>query len=226
MEQTVKEKTTVLIEQLFQPGEKIEIELEDKYGNKRTYQSMAIRSINKNHLSLLISDKDMPITNFRSGSEISLTCFKQSKFVFISELVEIKAGEHPVLIVLRPTEIHYSSRRNYFRCVVNFPINFFNKQDQYKGEVIDLSVSGMRVRTDSRLDLQPDMLLTCKFVLPTTGRPILLVAKVIRIIKDGNFQEMGLNFQNPPRDIQTQITQYLFHHQRILINKNLKNKAT
>ena len=220
------DKTTVLIDQLFQPGAKIEIELDDKFGNKRNYQTMIIRSINKDYLSLLLSDKNEPVNNLKPGVQVSLNCDAQCKFVFVSELIGTKNREHPVLTVLRPTQIHYSSRRRFFRCDVDFPFSFFYKQDHHKGDVIDLSVSGMGAKTCSEFAMQPGMCLTCKFVLPTTGRPVMLVAKVTRVHQDTEYQEIGLCFQNPSREVQSQITQYLFHRQRILINQNLKNKAT
>lgn len=226
MDRIAEDKTSVLIERLFRPGKKIEIELDDERGNKRTYQTVIIRNINKDHLSLLLSNKEESIRGLKPGAKISINCDELCKFVFITELIEVKSGEYPLLIAQCPTEIHYSSRRRYFRCDVNFPFSFFYKQEQYKGDVLDLSVSGLRATTYSQFNLQQGMFLTCKFVLPTTAKPVLLVAKITRVDKNTEYQEIGLCFQNPSRDIQSQITQFLFQRQRILINQNLKHKAT
>jgi c-di-GMP-binding flagellar brake protein YcgR len=204
---------------LLQPGKNVQLEFYDENGKKIIYRT-SIWSFEEEQLSILMPKNDFNLKNIKPGTTITLICKNDSEshdYVFTTKFINA-ASEQPLLIISKPAELEFGIGRHFFRCEVNLPFHYFDKNGKCKGEVTNLSANGLYAIINPEIHLEPGSVLTCQIVLPNTSEPLLFVAKVVRITKKENFQGIGLNFQNINKNLQDQITKFLFQRQRALIN--------
>ncbi len=207
------------LEQLLRPGREIQIEFEGVNGEKINSKTKIIRCAQREYLALLVASKTNYLNHLTAGDSITLTCRSESKnvFCFVTEFVELKSGELPIIIVNRPTKIDNASRRNFFRCDVRLPFTYFLRNKERKGEVINLSAGGVFAVIDVDSSIIVGSRLACKLFLPKTKEPIMFVGRVVGIRKIDDNQGIALSFQNLTKDQQTLIVKYLFDQQRVML---------
>lgn len=205
-----------LVEELFQPDSNLEIELKNNNNEKLVYQAQ-VMNLAADKLVLFIQEVEDTLNQIKTGTKLSLICRNEKSeddYVFLTQLIK---NEQPILVVTRPSETHASTRRRYFRCDVKLPFSYFS-ESELKGEVTNLSASGLYAMIQPDQQLKVNMDITCQITLPTSPKPVLFVAKIARMQKKGDLQGIGLHFQYSSEDLQSQITKYLFNHQRQMIN--------
>lgn len=207
------------LEDCFLPGKNVLLEFAGPDGEKNIFQTSVIRSINKERLNLLMTEREPSVEYLQPNSRVSLICFQgetvEHKFIFDTEFLELKPGEAPILVVKRPVKIESSSRRRYFRCDVRLPFSYFLRNKEYKGEVTNLSAGGLFVLTEPDPALVPGARIACKLFLPKIATPFLFVAKIVNTRRLDKTQGIALSFQQLNKDFQAQITRYLFQQQRM-----------
>jgi c-di-GMP-binding flagellar brake protein YcgR len=207
-----------LIEELFRPDTQVQVELTDDDGSKLVYQAK-VMSLVLNNLVLMVQENEETLVQIKPGTKMSLICQIENEpedFVFQTRLIK---NDPPLLVVTQPTESLASTRRRYFRLDVRLPFSYF-VQDELKGEVTNLSASGLFAMVKPDQQLKVNMDITCQISLPTSSKPLLFVAKIARMQKKGDLQGIGLNFQYSSEDLQSHVTKYLFDYQRGMINLN------
>lgn len=207
------------LEQLLRPGKEILFEFTGINEEKFSYQTRVIRCMQPEYLTLLMPSNEVTLYQLTAGATINLSCRSESKdvFNFVTEFVEVKPGELPILVVIRPTKIENSSRRNFFRCEVSLQFSYFLRNKEYKGEVVNLSAGGVFVVIEVDSAIIVGARLACKLFLPKTKEPIMFVGRVVDIRKYKSFPGVALCFQNLTKDQQTQIVKYLFDLQRMMM---------
>jgi c-di-GMP-binding flagellar brake protein YcgR len=216
------------LEQLLRPGREIQIEFNGSNGDKITYKTRVIRCIQNEYLALLMFSNEITLNELKEGASVTLTCRGESKnvFCFVTEFVELKPSELPILIVVRPQKIDNASRRNFFRCEVRLQFSYFLRNKEYKGEVVNLSAGGVFAVIDVDPSIIVGSRLACKLNLPKTKDSIMFVGRVVGIRKIDNAQGIALSFQNLTKEQQTQIVKYLFDQQRVmLVQKRVSNRV-
>jgi c-di-GMP-binding flagellar brake protein YcgR len=203
---------------LLEPGKNVQLELLDENGKKIIYRT-SIWSFEDDQLSLLIPSNDKILKSTQPGSKITIVCRSDGDshdYIFITEFIRVDL-EQPLLIINKPSKLEFSIGRNFFRCEVNLPFHWFESKGKCKGEVINLSASGLYAIINPDTNLTPGMVITCQIVVPNI-LPLIIVAKVMRVVKKENFQGVALNFQFIDQNIQDHIMKYLFQKQRALLN--------
>lgn len=215
------------LEQLLRPGKEIQLEFTGLNGENIVYQTRVIRSMQTEYLALLMAASDETLFQLSTGTTVTLTCRSDSKnvFTFTTEFVEIKPGELPILIVIRPIKIENASRRNFFRCEVKLQFSYYLKNRDYQGEVINLSAGGLFTVIEVDPSIIVGTRLACKLFLPKTKAPILFVGRVIDIRKQESIAGLALTFQNLTKDQQTKVVKYLFDQQRAMLVQKRVNSA-
>jgi c-di-GMP-binding flagellar brake protein YcgR len=215
------------LEQLLRPGKEVQLEFTGMGGEKIVYQTRIIRSMQVEHLALLMSASEETLYQLSAGTMVTLTCRSESKnvFTFTSEFVEIKPGELPILIVIRPTKIENATRRNFFRCDVKLQFSYYLKNRDFRGEVINLSAGGIFAVIEADSSIIVGTRLACKLFLPKTKLPIMFVGRVVDIRKHESATGLALSFQNLTKDQQSQIVKYLFDQQRVMLVQKRVNSA-
>jgi c-di-GMP-binding flagellar brake protein YcgR len=207
------------LEQLLRPGKEIQFEFNGVNDDKITYKTRVIRCVQKEFLALLMYSNEITLNELKEGVTVTLICRGESKnvFRFDAEFIELKPGELPILIVVRPQKIDNASRRNFFRCEVRLLFSYFHRNKEYKGEVINLSAGGLFAVADVEPSINTGSRLACTLYLPKTKDPIMFVGNVVGIRNINDTEGIALSFQNLAKDQQTQILKYLFDLQRVLL---------
>jgi len=207
------------LEQLLRPGKEILFEFTGINDEKFSYQTRVIRCVRPEYLDLLMPSNDETLYQLKAGTTVNLSCRGESKdvFNFVTEFVELKPGELPILVVIRPTKIENSSRRNFFRCEVKLQFSYFLRNKESKGEVVNLSAGGIFAVINVDSSIIVGTRLACKLYLPKTKDPIMFVGRVVDIRKFESAPGLALSFQNLNKDQQTQIVKYLFDQQRMML---------
>jgi c-di-GMP-binding flagellar brake protein YcgR len=215
------------LEQLLRPGKEVLFEFSGMNGETIAYKTRIIRSMQVEHLALLMSASEETLFQLSAGTTVNLTCRGESKnvFNFTTEFVMIKPGELPILIVIRPAKIENASRRNFFRCDVKLEFSYYLKNRDYKGEVINLSAGGLFTIIEVDSSIIVGTRLACKLFLPKTKAPIMFVGRVVDIRKQESAAGLALSFQNLTKDQQTQVVKYLFDQQRMMLVQKRVNPA-
>ncbi len=209
----------VLFRELLQPGKSIQFEVDDGNGGKIAYRS-TIYSYEENLLSLLKPKDDFVLNNIQPGTKIFIILRnnqEQNDYVFSAEFIKAESGV-PLLFIKKPADLELKIGRHFFRCEVNLPLSGFLSQEKFRGEVKNLSMNGLYALVNPNLHIEPGQHITCQMNFPTAKEAVLFVAKVVRVIKKEGSQGIGLSFQHLSKNIQDQITKYLFDRQRSLIN--------
>lgn len=212
-----------IIEELLQPGNSVQVEFIDANGTKQIFETYVIKNAKKNLLSLLMAQKNENLGYLKSGSNIYLTCkhFRDKhEYVFNTEVLNIKTFNLPVLDVTKPYKIYSSSRRRHFRFEVNLPFSYFYNKKELTGRVINLSSGGLLASIPPNDQLVTGRIIICQIVLPTIDKPVMLAGQITRIQKGENYQGIGLRFPYITKEMQKQISIYLYERQQ---NSNLQN---
>jgi c-di-GMP-binding flagellar brake protein YcgR len=215
------------LEQILRPGKEVQVEFTGLDGEKIVYKTRVIRSMQVEYLALLMSSNEETLFQLSAGTNVNLTCRGEAKnvFNFITEFVELKPGELPIIIVIRPTKIESASRRNFFRCEVKLQFSYYMKNKDYRGEVINLSAGGLFAVVEVDSSIIVGTRLACKLFLPKTKAPIMFVGRVVDIRKFESAAGLALSFQNLTKDQQTQVVKYLFDQQRVMLVQKRVNPA-
>lgn len=217
-----------LLDRLLQPGKSILLKFM-KNGIKGSVHTYIIRSTNGEQLSLLVKEINSSISYLRPGTKIKLFSRDEEdghEYRLLSELIEIKQGELPLVVVKRPTEVDHSTRRSSLRLIVNLPFGYYDDLKEKKGEIRNLSINGLLALVETSPSLKLNNTLTGKITLPTVKKPLIVIGKITRIQKeDDNHSWVALDFQSASEEVKNKISYYLVQRQRHLINMRKKSMA-
>lgn len=207
------------LDQILKPGKEVIFEFIGENGCKVKYSTKIMRSIQKEYLTLIMDSRESDLLQLQVGDQVNLTCRDELQHVynFITEFVEVRYSELPIIIVARPSKIENATRRNFFRCHVRLQFSYFHRNKEYKGEVINLSSGGMFSVVEIDSSIIVGARLVCKLFLPKTKEPLLFVGRVVGIRKIDEAPGLAMSFQNLTKDQQSQIVKYLFDKQRVLL---------
>ena len=209
-----------LPEEIFQSGNFVQIEFYDENDKKIIYFTY-VHCLEKDKLTLMMPLKETSLEQLKPGTKMNIVYRNENEqrdYIFSSRFIETKM-ELPVLIINRPPENQFQIGRKFFRCDVKLPFSYFLSHKELHGEVLNLSASGLLAQVEkSSNTFELETVLTCQIILPTAPKPILLVGKITRIEGKGQYQEIALSFEYTSKELQDQITKYLFTRQRALIN--------
>lgn len=210
-------------QKLFSPGSQLLIEFEDSHQNKNIYKTV-IKNVSEGVIHLqLPSAQSVPIAA-QTKLSVYLGHVTQSYF-FNALVISYQPGNRPsppVLTITWPEQIETLSRRKFFRCDVELPFHYEDHQYlNQAGRVINLSASGLLAVISHDPHLEINMILNCKFQLPTLTDFLKFEGKIIRLDKVENPSEQGiaLNFEAVSEKFQNEVIKYLFFRQRELINE-------
>lgn len=220
---------THYIEELFYPGNKVQLEFYDEQSNKNSYATI-VKSLEIERLYLMpVQPNDEIINQLKSGTEVTLVCQHNNgieKQYFTGQVIQNSISERGLLILNRPNKIQInSSRRNFFRCDVELPFTYYLLEHEYQGKILNLSGCGLYGIIPPNSVLRPSMLIKGDFILPTLAQPLEFEGRVIRLewLDHGLRQGVAFNFENITESWQNKIIKYLFLRQRELIRqRNIK----
>jgi c-di-GMP-binding flagellar brake protein YcgR len=214
-------------EQILKPGNLLQFEFSGKNFEKVSFPTTIIRSIQKDLLYLLMTNKDPNLDDLQKETEVTLISQSDERedYVFKTRFIQMRPTEIPILVVNRPTEYVDAARRSSFRCEVKLPFVYFFKQKEYPGEVANLSANGLMAVIDSNQFIDIGNKLVFKIQLPKVN-PLMCVGKIVNIRSKNNKQGISLNFQETSKEFQTYITRYLFEQQRFAINTTRKSSVS
>jgi c-di-GMP-binding flagellar brake protein YcgR len=205
---------------LIQSGKNVQVEILNENGKKKIYRT-SVWNFEGEQIKVLRPQNDQLLNNIQPGAKITLICRNDNNsydYVLNTALITMET-EPPLFILSKPADFKLGVGRHFFRCEVNLPFQFFAKTGKCQGTAIDLSVNGLFAVIDPQLNLDTGATTTCQMALPGYSKPLLFVAKIMRILKKDNFQGMGLSFQQLDKSSQDQITKYLFQRQRAMMNQ-------
>lgn len=218
-----------LLDRLLQPGKSILLKYSGN-GVKGSVHTYIIRSANEEKLSLLVKENNSLISVLRSGAKLKLLSKDEEdghEYRLLSELIEIKHGELPLVVVTRPTEVDHSTRRNSLRLDVSLPFSYYDDFKEKKGEIRNLSINGLLALVKTSPSLKLNNTLTGKITLPTVKKPLIIIGKITRIQKEDDIHTwVALDFQTTSEDVKNTISYYLVQRQRHLINMRRKNSSS
>ncbi len=220
-----------LLDRLLQPGKSILFKYSGN-GLKGSVHTYIIRSVNEDHLSLLLKETDPLIYQLLPGSKIKLMSRDEEdghEYRLLTELIEVKEGELPIVVVKRPTEVDHSTRRSSLRLDVVLPFSYYDNLKEKKGEIRNLSINGLLALVKTSPSLKLNHSLTGKIMLPNVNKPLLVIGKITRIQKeDAHHYWVAIDFQTASEEVKNKISQYLVQRQRHLINmsKRITQNAT
>ncbi len=218
-----------MLNRLLRPGKILKLKFEIN-GFKRSVQAYLIRNPNPEQLTLLFKDNEPLVYYLSPGTGLKLISRDEEDghdYRLLTELIEVKQGELPMMVVKRPTGVDYSTRRSFMRLDVNLPFSYYDNFKEQPGEIRNLSITGLLALVKTSASLKLDYSLTCKFTLPGNSRPLIIIGKIIRLeIEDPEHTWVALDFQSASEEIKNQISRYLVQRQRHLINIGKKLKKT
>lgn len=218
-----------LLDRLLQPGKNIRLKFAGN-GFKGSVHTYIIRSINEDQLTLLFKDNETSIYRLRPGTKLKLMSHDEEdghEYRLLSELIEVKPGDLPRVIVKRPIEVDHSTRRNSLRLNVKLPFSYYDDFKEQNGEVQNLSINGLLALVKSSPSLRQDYTLTGKLTLPGANKPLIVIGRIIRVEKeDANNSWVALDFQSASDEVKNKISYYLVQHQRYLINMNKRSNSS
>lgn len=201
----------------FQPGDSLQGEFFNIPGQLQKFTGHILK-ITDTQMILNISEAEMT-ENIKQGTELTLIYeHHTSRETEIQKFISYYMTSNPVdpkqITIAKPQPVRSKSYRQFFRCDVSLPFQYFHQQFKYIGTISNLSASGLYAVIPSNPELQPGMTLPIQFTLPTVNGHFSLVGEVIRIqILNSNHYGMALNFLNASDNIQAEIVQYLFKRQ-------------
>lgn len=214
------------IDELFYPGNTVQVEYRENISAKQILLTM-VDSIDENRIYLLYPvEPNEPFVSIPSGTGMIL-CVKEKNttqiYYYSSRLVEHKNANPALLVVERPSFAHAASRRNFFRCEVDFPFYYWVEDQKYKGLACNLSASGLYGIIQYNPQLQPKMVLQLELRVPLIPSSLSCEARIIRInpAEKPDLRGIALHFENPNEKLQNELTKYLFQRQRELIKKGM-----
>lgn len=217
-----------LLDRLLQPGNNIQLKFAGN-GFNRSAHTYIIRSANEEQLTLLFKDNETSIYNLLPGTILKLISHDEEgghDYRLLTELIEVKSGDLPRVVVKRPTDIDHSTRRNSLRLNVNLPFSYYDDFKEKTGEVRNLSINGLLALVSSSPSLKPEYSLTGKLILPDANKPLIVIGKIIRVeAEDANQSWVALDFQTASEEVKNKISRYLVQCQRHLINVSKKSIA-
>lgn len=215
------------LDELFFEGNTVQVEFRGPLLT-RTVLLTTVQSIDDRIIQLGLANPDFetyPLLQPGIGLVISAREKNSMQvYYYTSTLTEFKNGNPAQLFLLRPPLIQTLSRRNFFRCDVDFPFSYWRDEaEKVEGKVVNLSASGLYGHGPHQPAFRVGMELTLEFTLPNQTQPSLIDAKLIRIQKTDNRDERGMafHFSHPEEKLQNEIIKYLFFRQRELIQKGL-----
>ncbi|NLY75841.1 MAG: PilZ domain-containing protein [Firmicutes bacterium] len=218
-----------MLNRLLRPGKIIKLKF-DISGFKRSIQAYIIRNPNPEHLTLLFKDNEPLVYHLPPETGLKLISRDEEDghdYRLLTELIEVKQGELPRVVVKRPTEVDYSTRRSFMRLDVNLPFSYYDNFKEQPGEVRNLSITGLLALVKTTPSLKLNHSLTCKFTLPDNSKPLIIIGKIIRLEEeDPEHTWVALDFQSASEEIKNRISRYLVQRQRHLINIKKKLKKT
>lgn len=212
------------LDELFYPGNTVQIEYRETLLSKVVLLT-SVESISEETIRLQLMPTDSPaFTPIKAGTGLAISVREKNTnqvYFYTSELIEHQTGNPSLLIIRRPPLIQTLSRRNFFRCDVDFQFYCEVEAVKYKGKAVNLSASGLYGIIHKELPLKPGDILPLELFLPTLSEPLAVEAKIIRFqkIEGDNNWGLALHFTNPEEKFQNIITKYLFQRQRELIKK-------
>ncbi|NLW46419.1 MAG: PilZ domain-containing protein [Firmicutes bacterium] len=218
-----------LLNRLLQPGKSILLKYTGT-GVKGSVHTYIIRSANEEQLALLVKESNSLISYLHPGTKVKLIGRDEDEgheYRLLSELIEIKQGELPLVIVKRPREVDHSTRRSSLRLDVSLPFSYYDDLKEKMGEIRNLSINGLLALVKLSPSLKLNNTLTGKITLPTVKKPLLIIGKITRVQKeDENHAWVALDFQTASEDVKNKISFYLVQRQRHLINMRRKNTSS
>jgi c-di-GMP-binding flagellar brake protein YcgR len=215
------------IDELFYPGNTVQVEYRENLTAKKILLTI-VNSIDEEHIHLIYPPEDSndSAVSIPVGTGMIL-CVREKNttqiYYYSSRLIEHKSGNPDLLVMERPSFAQYASRRNFFRCDVDFPFYYWIEKQQYKGLTCNLSASGMYGIIQYDPQLKPEMILQLEIPIPLIPAPLGCEARIIRLSPAENPDQRGvaLHFENPDEKLQNELTKYLFQRQRELIKKGM-----
>lgn len=215
-----------LLDRLLQPGKNILLKSTGR-GFKGSVHTIIIRSVAEEQLTLLFKDNYSIIDHLFPGTQLKLVSHDEEDghdYRLLTELIEVKPGDIPIIAVKRPTEVDHSTRRSFLRLHVNLPFSYYDDLQEKNGEARNLSINGLLALVKSSPTLRRDYNLTGKLTLPDNEPPLIIIGKIIRVEKEDSLHSwVALNFQAATEEVKNRISRYLVERQRYLIN--IKKRA-
>lgn len=210
-----------LLDRLLQPGKYILLKFMGN-GFKGSVHTVIIRGADEEQLTLFFKDNFDSIDHLFPGTELKLICRDEKDghdYHLLTEVIEVKPGDPPIMVVKRPTEVDHSSRRSFLRLHVNLPFSYYDNYQEKTGEARNLSINGLLALVKTSPILKRDYSLTGKLTLPDAEPPLIIIGKIIRVEKEDALHSwVALDFRAASEEVKNRISRYLVQRQRHLIN--------
>ncbi|KDR95183.1 c-di-GMP-binding flagellar brake protein YcgR, contains PilZNR and PilZ domains [Peptoclostridium litorale DSM 5388] len=213
-------------ENYFSIGDKLDIEVEQKYESAKLLKSQLLEVSNKASDEYYISipmekGKMIPLS---VGKEIYAYYSLDGKGVYCFKAVVVDRGRDPVLhLRIRQTgKTQKIQRRDYFRLHMLLPVEVFdvNKNLISTGNTKDISGGGMRFTLPGKIESNEEVYVNVEI----EGKQYQIKCVVLRRIpvgEDLNDYEVAVQFTHINEGDRNNIVKYIFKHQRILRQKGL-----
>jgi hypothetical protein len=189
-----------LIDELFYPGNTVQVEYRENITAKRILLTV-VSGIDEESIKLISPEElNDPFVSIPSGTGMIL-CVKERNttqiYYYSSRLVKQINGNPALLVVERPSFAQVASRRNFFRCDVDFPFYYWVEERKYKGWASNLSASGMYGIIPYDPQLKPEMILRLEIPVPLLPASLSCEARIIRLSHRSGRGNVGPDAHRP-----------------------------
>lgn len=212
------------IKDIFRPGDNVMIEYVDRGGVIKNYKTR-VEDLEGPYLILQMPIiKRMPV-RIREGIELTLWRKEdrnRQAYVTNVYVIENRPGKLPLLVCSKPNKISVASRRRFFRCSVELPLDYSTEKSSASGTVVDLSLSGCYALVEPDPQLKPGVFVNLSFSIPGDSA-LTLLGEVIRVQDLAARKKLGIaiDFREITEGMQDILNRYLFLRQGDLIRKGV-----
>lgn len=210
----------------FKIGDKIEIELEQQFGDPRVLKSQLLEvSDCKSMYYISLPTEKGRLIPISEGKKITLYYSVHSKgtFSFQAVVEERKKNPIPHMKVRQIDKTIKTQRRNYYRLHVLLPVEVYDMERNpvANGNTLDISGGGIRLFISKRLEEREEYY----FAITLDGKRFLSKGMVLRR-SIPNYElpdeyEAAIKFTMITEEDRNMIIKYIFKQQRILRQKGL-----
>ena len=212
------------IEDVFRPGDNVLIEMYDKGGVIKNYNTR-VEDFEDDYLLLQMPIIQRVPVRLREGRELTLwrkDDLNKQAYLTSVQVVENRPGKISLLVCSKPKEISITSRRRFYRCSVQLPLTCWVDKISTAGTITDLSLSGFYAIVDPSPQIKAGVVLDLSIEMPG-GSFLSLVGEVIRDqkISDNKKSGVAIDFREITEGMRDILNTYLFQQQRELIRRGV-----
>lgn len=220
------------------PADKVELRVMDlATGEVNRYHSL-VQDVTSTGINVSMPSDGKTVVPLREGTPLVVALWKDhADHRFPTRVVKRTGGKVPMLILAKPTpdQITRSPRREYFRVETKLPATIFQtsegKLTRHDAVILDLSVSGCRLRTNAQIPIEHPITIDVELPFPPDKagndqtKPIKGITGTVKArfgsekARPDADAYLGIQFSVLTNVVQTALLRYVALRQRELIQQ-------